>query len=91
VIFVGILAIFSQIRPVFCTGVYLTMKYGIFYGIPPEFRRILRSFVMSGTPLQLSAAGGTLIEFPLVYYIPLVVYITYRSKNRENMAHIAAI
>ena len=46
---------------------------------------------MSGTPLQLTAAGGTLRELSLVYYTPLVVYITYRSKNRENMAHIAAI
>ena len=91
-IFGNILAIFFQIRPVFCTSVYLTMKYGISYGIPPEIPAnftFLRN--VWHTAAAVTAAGGTLRELSLVYYLPLVVYITYRSKNRENITHIAAI
>jgi hypothetical protein len=71
VIFADNLAIFSQIRPVFCTGVYLTMKYGIFYGIPPEIPanfRFLRN--VWHTAAAVTAAGGTLRELPLYTISP---------------------
>jgi hypothetical protein len=56
------------------------MKYGIFYGVPPEIPanfRFLRN--VWHTAAAVTAAGGTLRELSLVYYLPLVVYITHRS------------